>query len=428
MKKGIRIASAAFANLILASLAGVTAEAQYLISSKAGFVNRVEGQVSLTHPDRADAAPQNAAFGAQMQDGDQLSTAAGAKAEVLLNPGSYLRINQNSEIRAVGTGLDQIQFELIKGSAIVEVGELDKKTPIEIRTPHSSLFITKKGLYRVNLDPQGEAIEVAVRQGELYFGTREQLAAGRAFKVKRGKVARLAGAPDPVLAKLDKDLIDDFDTWSFSRAETLTAANSYAVNQSYQNSGGLLAYGWRFNPFYNCYTFIPRRGTFWSPYGFDFSNDFGNCYSCQSWYGYPFGGRHHWRRSHVPPRAISGSDGKEVRHGIVRRVVERANGPDLSSGPNPGDHRSRDRGPRDGSRDRGPRDGSRDGSRDRGPRDHGSRDRDHGSGPPRHESPRSDSPRAAPSTPPPPRSAPPAPRADSGGGRAPSTPSRGRQN
>jgi FecR protein len=319
MRKGIRISFVALLLLALAPFLGLTVDAQYLISSKAGFVNRVEGKVYILRQGSQDVERESASLGKQMQDGDKLSTEMGSKAEVLLNPGSYLRIDENTEVRAVDTSLSQTRFELIEGSVIIEAGEIDKKLPLEIATPHGMFFITKNGLHRI--DARGETTSVAVRQGEIYLGTREQVMTKKAFKTGRGKVLTLNGTSVPMVAKLNKDAIDDFDTWSFDRAETLMAANNNALSRS--NNARSLASGWLYNPLFSCYTFIPRSWMYWSPYGFGFSNAYDNCYGCYSGfngYGYrrPYpGSSNRGHRGTLPPRAIAGTDCN-----IIRRHIE----------------------------------------------------------------------------------------------------------
>ena len=328
MKNRNKVSFVAFAALALTAMLSYVASAQHLISTKAGFVNRVEGKVYILRQDSAAAdAPEKgrASLGTQMRNGDKLSTETGSFAEVLLNPGSYLRINEKSEVAAVNTNLTAVRFQMISGSIMLEVGEVDKLAPIEIITPHGTLFINKVGLQRI--DSTGEATLVYVRQGEIYLGTREQLLANKAFKIGRGKVAHLTGTPAPYLAKLEKDAIDRFDRWSFNRAETLMAANQMALRNS-RNSGSL-SYGWFYDPFYSCYTFIPRRGLFWSPYGFGFFNSWGNCFSCGYWpYGYYGGGYGGWTpgsgggSSNLPARVVSGVDRGSVQRSIEGRRID----------------------------------------------------------------------------------------------------------
>jgi hypothetical protein len=306
-------------SFLLALGLSVTANAQYLISSKAGFVNRVEGEVHILRADGEGDEKGRASLGTQMRAGDRLSVAANGFAEALLNPGSYLRLSENTEVRALSVDLDSVRFELIKGSVIAEIGQADKKTPIEIITPHGALTIAKAGLHRI--DAKESATVVAVRQGEIHLGTRSDFAAQRTFKIKSGKVATLTGSPQlgqSDIAKLDKDAIDKFDTWSFNRAQALTAANVTALSRS---RSGVLTAGWYYDPFFNTYTFVPFRSWFWSPYGFGFFNNYRDCRAYTPFYS---GGGYYRSNSgsaggaSVSPRVVAGND-----RGAVTRATDR---------------------------------------------------------------------------------------------------------
>src|SRR5215510_5500187 len=299
---------------------GVIANAQYLISTKAGFVNRVEGEVYILRADGEGDEKGRASLGTQMREGDRLGVAANGFAEALLNPGSYLRLSENTEVRAVSVDLNSVRFELIKGSVIAEIGQVDKKTPIEILTPHGALTIAKAGLHRI--DAKGSATIVAVRQGEINLGTASDFAANQSLKIKRGKVVPLTGAAQPGpsdIAKLDKDAVDKFDSWSFNRAEALTAANVKALSRS-----GVLTSGWYYDSFYNFYTFVPSRSWFWSPYGFGFFNNYRDCYDYTPYYYSGSSYRNQVGSStgaKISPRVVSGND-----RGAVSRATDRRSG------------------------------------------------------------------------------------------------------
>ncbi|MGE0132250.1 MAG: FecR domain-containing protein [Blastocatellales bacterium] len=319
-----RISLVTLASVLLALGLSATANAQYLISARAGFVNRVEGKVHILRADSEDGEKGRASLGTQMRDGDRISTTADSFAEVLLNPGSYLRLNENTEIRAVSTDLTSVRFELIKGSVIAEVGEASKKAPIEIVTPQGALTIAKAGLHRI--DAKGSVTLVSVRQGEIYQGTRSEFAANRAFKIGRGKVATLTGSADLAksdLAKLDKDAADDFDVWSFNRAQMLTAANVTALRRSRV----LTAFngGWYYDPFFNCYTFMPYRSRFFSPYGFGFFNNYRDCYYYNPYYwgngGY-YGGGTGGGVATLPGRVVTGNDRAPIRREAEGRSID----------------------------------------------------------------------------------------------------------
>ncbi len=304
---------------------GVIANAQYLISTKAGFVNRVEGEVYVLRADGEGDEKGRASLGTQMRAGDRLSVAANGFAETLLNPGSYLRLSENTEVRAVSVDLDSVRFELIKGSVIAEIGQIDKKAPIEILTPHGALTIAKAGLHRI--DAKGSATLVSVRQGEIHLGTPSDFAANQSLKIKRGKVVTLTGPaqpgttglPGPLdVAKLDKDAIDKFDAWSFDRAQALTEANVKALSRS-----GVLTAGWYYDPFFKFYTFVPSRSWFWSPYGFGFFNNYRDCYDYTPYYYSGSSYRNQVGSStgaKVLPRVVSGNDRSAVSRATDRRL------------------------------------------------------------------------------------------------------------
>jgi len=317
-------------SFLLAPGLSVTAKAQYLISTKAGFINRVEGQVYILRADSENDAKARASLGSQMRAGDRLRVEDNGFVETLLNPGSYLRLSENTEVRAVSITLDAVRFELIKGSVIAEIGQIDKKSPIEIITPHGALTIAKAGLHRI--DAKDKATMVAVRQGEIHVGTPSDFAAKQSLKIKSGKVVTLTGSVQPGpsdIAKLNKDAIDNFDAWSFNRAQALTAANVRALSRS-----GTLTSGWYYDPSFNFYTFVPSRSWFSSPYGFGFFNNYRDCHGYTPYYnsGYYSGsgrtingvsGAQSGSQSlspNVSPRVVSGNDRREVTRATDHRI------------------------------------------------------------------------------------------------------------
>src|SRR5262249_3683341 len=149
-------------------------------------------------------------------------------------------------------------------------------------------------------------------------------AANQAPKVKSGKVATLTGSAEPGqsdIANLDKDTVDQFDAWSFNRAQALTAANVKTLSQS-----GALTSGWYYDPFFNFYTFVPSHAWFSSPYGFGFFNN----YRGSSYYPpYYYGGSYYVTNTviahsasvspRVPPRVVTGNDRSAVSRATDHR-------------------------------------------------------------------------------------------------------------
>ena len=325
---------------LLIAMGSITSiNAQYLISSKAGFVNRVDGRVFIERQENADGERGRASLGTQMKDGDLLATAVESKAEVLLNPGSYLRLGEQTEVRAVNTSLSEMRFEVVKGSVIVEVGELEKQIVVEIQTPAGVISVNKPGIQRI--DVTNGVTTIAVRQGEAYLGTREQLLAKQATKIGRGKMTRLSNTfvagSELQMAKIDKDAtVDELDAWSFNRAQTMMMANQSLLRRNPSRSS--LAYGWYYDPFYNGYTFIPGGGYF-SPYGFPFFRSYSD-FRYYFPYGVPYyyynpgwnngnngggGGGRPGGGGAPPARVIAGHDRAPIQRSMEGRGVSTGN-------------------------------------------------------------------------------------------------------
>ncbi|MEJ7616891.1 MAG: FecR family protein [Pyrinomonadaceae bacterium] len=272
---------------------------QYIISAKAGGVNLISGSVSVLRRGEKDwrpLVPKSVATedaGKKDRDnlsrereavgsGDQVRTEATGRFEVLLNPGSYLRLAENSQIEFIDAQLDSLRIKLIKGNAIVEVtGSSDITVLTEIITPQTTIAIVRTGLYRINVTPAGTT-ELVVSKGRAVVGT------GELVTVKGGKKITVAGGAINV-AKFDKKNQDSFDFWSKSRAETLVAANNRLsdreLSHAILNSGlrpmrsgtGL----WVYDPFLQSHTFFPYYSGWNSPYGHGYHSSFG--YS-SDWY------------------------------------------------------------------------------------------------------------------------------------------------
>src|SRR5437763_4486365 len=91
---------------------------KYMISARAGGVNYVEGSVTVM---RKTGQSGHVIKGDTLEIGDRVSTGADGKAEIMLNPGSYVRLGANSMFAFKTTSLDDLQLRLDAGSAMFEV-------------------------------------------------------------------------------------------------------------------------------------------------------------------------------------------------------------------------------------------------------------------------------------------------------------------
>ena len=263
---------------------------KFVISAKAGGINAVTGQASVHAKGESDW--QQLMITDDLEAGDRVRTANDGRVEILLNPGSYLRLGGNSEVELSNNSLANLEFRLIRGTAIVEAtGVEETQLLINISTPHTRLAIDRQGLYRLNVVPN-DATELIVRKGRVILGDTNT-------KIKGGnKVVFFATAVS--IAKLteqDKkfEKTVPVETWSKDRAEMLAKANRRINNRMLTsafasfNSNDFF-YGfrrsgfWFYNSSSSCYTFLPFGYTN-SPYGASYPT------TIYGGYGYTGGGR-----------------------------------------------------------------------------------------------------------------------------------------
>lgn len=194
--------------------------AQYLVSTKAGFVSRVRGEVFVERArteERERVSPS-----LQMMDGDRLSTSAASRVEILIHSQAYLRLDEYAEVRAINTVMAEARFELLRGTAMIEVGrmnKMDKGIVFEIVTPQGIVTFSKEGLYRIHIEPSSTRLDVI--EGEITLGERQDALSKTASKIGDGKRVELkSDAPTaPIITALERKPFDEFDRWSFQVAK-----------------------------------------------------------------------------------------------------------------------------------------------------------------------------------------------------------------
>ncbi len=90
---------------------------QLVISAKSGLINHVEGLVLLS----GEPVVRKPSARVEMKEGSELRAEDG-RAEVLLNPGLFLRIGENSTVRMVSNDLTSTRIEFVSGAAIIGPG------------------------------------------------------------------------------------------------------------------------------------------------------------------------------------------------------------------------------------------------------------------------------------------------------------------
>jgi hypothetical protein len=224
-----------------------------------GTVNYIEGEASLGGRALSSASVGDVSVNA----GDVMSTRNG-RAEMLLTPGVFLRMGENSAVRMVSPGLTDTRVEVLHGTAMVEANNLRKENHIRVLDERASIDLLKNGLYRVD----GDRDTVAVYDGKALVSED-----GRSVEVKSGHEVNLNGPLHAVkFDKKDLERTDDLYQWSKVRSDYIGQANVSIVSAGY---GGP---GWYWDPWWRTWGFAPAGGLFYSPFWGSFYSPFGYGY------------------------------------------------------------------------------------------------------------------------------------------------------
>jgi hypothetical protein len=182
--------------------------------------NAVSGAVVFQRSDaKYDLEP-----GLRLEQGDFVRTGDDGYTELLLQPGNYFRLGNNSECQILNDQHDKMRLKVNQGAISIEILARDSPssffyTPdqanelIRVITPNAEVFITRSGIFRVNAT--GERTELVARNGEAIIN-------GRRVKGKQRAIATNGSVTiDEITARNE----DSFDVWARGRAEKLIKAN-----------------------------------------------------------------------------------------------------------------------------------------------------------------------------------------------------------
>jgi hypothetical protein len=298
-------------SLVLALLLSLPALGETTTDSRTalpGTLNYVEGQATI-----GDQALSGKSVGsADVQNGQALTTDKG-KAEILLTPGVYLRLGDNSSATMVSNSITNTRVALNEGEAMLEVDQIYPQNRIVISQDGADTRVLKTGLY--DFDDTNQRVRVFDGKADVYAGDHKIVLKG-GHELALNTVGRLK-SKDFNKNKVANN--DDLYRWSSLRSQYLSQANvDTAQLYSMNNWGGSGWWGpgwdagWYWNPWFDGFTFMPWDGYLYSPFGWGFYSPY--------WVGRApvrvGGGFHHFNGSR--PMAIG--------HGFHNNSVRAFNG------------------------------------------------------------------------------------------------------
>jgi hypothetical protein len=226
----------------------IAAPAQQVVSAKAGLVQFTEGKVFL-----GSDVPFSPKDFVQMQNGQILYTKQG-RAEVLLTPDIYFRLDEYSSLRMEQNRLKDTQLALEQGAALIEVVQKARENPIKVRFPTGVVEIKSVGLYR---------LDVKAHEFRVYGGAALIAIGNIKATIRNGRMARLEGNFQPM--EFDVNASDPLHEWAARRSFNLFLATAETRQQMHWKPislGWLMNYDYR-KSFYSKLFFDHQSNPLW---------------------------------------------------------------------------------------------------------------------------------------------------------------------
>jgi hypothetical protein len=212
---------------------------QLVVAAKAGLVNYVQGTTNVKATQLVPVA-------------SPILTGPNGYVELLLTPGSYLRMGNNAEVVLDNVELSNVAVRIVQGVAIVEVVDIDHTLPIQMTTGNVQVKIADPGIYEFG---NGHA---TVIEGRLQAIDSETI-------FKKGWQVSFSGTY--MTRKVSDSELSALDIFSKTRSERIAAANMdlapVVKNSGYHSNAPI----WIYSPAYALWTFMPY-GNARSPYGY----------------------------------------------------------------------------------------------------------------------------------------------------------------
>jgi hypothetical protein len=223
-------------------------------------LNYIQGSISFQpggETDWVDASPNR-----PLTTGDSLWSDRNSRGELHIGSTS-IRVAGETGITFLNLDDRTVQIQLAEGSMNVNARRLEGGDAFEIDTPNLAFTLQRPGVYRVDVDPNGNATIITVRQGE-----GEATGGGSEFHLDSDDRATFNGTDALTYGDEPAGDYDAFDAWCRSRDDhEERSVSARYVSRDVIGYEDLDDYGeWRDVPDYGHVWFPNRVNAGWAPY------------------------------------------------------------------------------------------------------------------------------------------------------------------
>ena len=188
-------------------------------TARPGTVNYVEGAAFL---EGKQLNPHDVGS-VEMNPGQILTTGTG-KAEILLTPGVFLRVDDHSTVKMISPDITPTQVELDRGRAAVEVDQIFKQNDLEITDGGVTTHLAKDGYYEFDANPPPRWSSKA---------RRSSMRATENIRISKQhhEMALVEGAREKPAGSTSTDAENSLYKWSSLRSQYLAEANNQIAGE-----------------------------------------------------------------------------------------------------------------------------------------------------------------------------------------------------
>src|SRR5579864_7031260 len=172
-------------------------------------LNYIQGSISFQPGGETDWVQANP--NRPLTTGDNLWADRDSRGELHIGSTS-IRIGSETGITFLNLDDRTIQIQLAQGSMSFHVRRLEGGDAFEIDTPNLAFTLERPGEYRVDVDPNGNATTVTVREGE-----GDATGGGSEYHMDSGDRVTFTGTDTLTFDGGQARGFDDFDSWCRSR-------------------------------------------------------------------------------------------------------------------------------------------------------------------------------------------------------------------
>lgn len=224
-----------------------------------GSLNATQGQVMIDgHP-----APAQSIRGQRLR-ADQFVETQHGKAELLLTPGSFLRMGDHSRAEMLSPSLENTTVRLDRGRALLDAGANYNRN-VTVFMDGAKVRIDRKGLYGFN----------AVRRRiSALHGKATVFDSGTRVTLKGKRELKITGHAPLQVRKLNVRAFKSSSLYRWNTARNRYEANARrSVQQAIAQSGHWYGPGWYWSRYWGFYAYLPSAGAYWSPYASPYYNE-----------------------------------------------------------------------------------------------------------------------------------------------------------